>query len=67
MINVGDAVDLYDQRFGWRGMYVVVKLVDDNKAQIRNNGTNSRQTVSIKRLRRSRLPRFFIKSLQGKL
>lgn len=66
MINVGDAVDLYDQLFGWRGVYVVAKLLDDNKAQIRNNGTNSKQTVSLKKLRRSRLPQFFIKSLQQK-
>lgn len=66
MFSPGDIVDLNDGLFGWRGTYSVIKIVDDEKVQIKNNGTNSKQTVSIKKLRRSRLPQFFIKSLQGK-
>ncbi len=64
MLEVGAVVDLLDQAFGWRGQYTIVKDYGDGKVQIKNNGTNSKQTVSINKLRRSRLPPFFIKSLQ---
>jgi hypothetical protein len=66
MLEIGAVVDLHDQAFGWRGQYTIIKDYGDGKVQIKNNGTNSKQVVSMKKLRRSRLPQFFIKSLQGK-
>jgi hypothetical protein len=67
MFETGAIVDLNDLLFGWRGQYVVLaKKVDTPLIKIKNMGTNSQQFVSADRLRRSRLPQFFIKSLQLK-
>lgn len=60
----GDIVDLLDARFGWRGRYIVMeKKTDTPLVKIKNLGTNSQQFVSAERLRRSKLPQFFIKGL----
>lgn len=67
MFETGAIVDLNDLLFGWRGQYVVLaKKVDTPLIKVKNMGTNSQQFVSADRLRRSRLPQFFIKSLQLK-
>ena len=63
MLQPGDTVDLLDGLFGWRGQYIIVKNYDDGKVQIRNVRTNSKQIVSTKKLRRGRLPPFFIAGL----
>lgn len=66
MFSSGDIVDLDDQLFGWRGQYTVLKASPDGKLiKIKNRGTGSQQFVSPSKLRKSRLPQFFIKSLQG--
>lgn len=64
MLTVGDLVDLDDQNFGWRGIYTITKDYGNGKVQIVNNGTKSKQIVSLSRLRRNRLPPFSLKSLQ---
>jgi len=65
MFAIGTVVDLFDTTFKqWRGSYVIVKDYGDGKMQIRNQRTNSKQTVSVSRLRIGRLPDFKIKSLQ---
>ena len=65
MLTVGSIVDLNDGHFGWRGQYTIVKDYGDGKVKIKNAKTNSQQTVSLNRLRPSRLPPFFIKGLQA--
>lgn len=64
MLSVGTVVDLLDAHFGWRGSYVITKDYGDGKVQIRNQRTNSKQTVGLTRLRIGRLPDFKIKGLQ---
>ncbi len=65
MFFPGDIVDLLDVRFGWRGRYIVMdKKTDTPLVKIKNLGTNSQQFVGAERLRRSKLPQFFIKSLR---
>jgi hypothetical protein len=65
MFAVGTVVDLFDTTFDqWRGSYVIAKDYGDGKVQIRNQRTNSKQTVSASRLRIGRLPDFKIKGLQ---
>ena len=67
MLIIGDLVDLEDHNFGWRGIYTISKDYGDGTVQIVNNGTKSKQRVSLSRLRRNRLPQFCIKSLQGRV
>ena len=63
MLTVGSIVDLEDAHMGWRGQYTIIKDYGDGKVKICNNGTNSKQIVSLSRLRLSRLPQFFLKGL----
>jgi hypothetical protein len=66
MYEPGDKVDLFDIGLKeWRGAYVVMpqKAVSD-LVKIRNTKTGSLQFVSAGRLRRAKLPPFFVKGLQ---
>jgi hypothetical protein len=66
MYEPGDKVDLFDIGFKeWRGSYVVMpKKTDTPLIKIRNIKTGSLQFVSAGRLRRAKLPPFFIRGLQ---
>lgn len=63
---VGDRVDLYDTFFReWRGAYVVIGVPSENCKfyRIQNLGTNSKQHVREKNLRRARLGPWRLESL----
>jgi hypothetical protein len=65
MFQPGDIVDLNDALFGWRGSYqVVASKVVTELIKIKNVKTGSQQFVKPDRLRKGRLPPFFIKGLQ---
>jgi len=64
--ETGDIVDLNDRLLGWRGRYIVIAQKSHfHLVKIKNLGTNSQQFARPDRLRKSRLPQFFMKSLQA--
>lgn len=63
--RTGDVVDLKDPNFGWRGQYVIARLVESGLVEIRNLSTQSRQQVKPAVLRPSRQQPFAVTWKKG--